>query len=351
MIRSITTTAVLLAALCAGCGSGGSSSGQSAGATRFLSLGTAPPGGAFFVVGGAVAEVLNESGAEGWQVTAEATKGTLENIRRLARGEIDLAVANAAITYFALRGEPAGEWEQPFEMRSLVTLAPNVAMFVTQRSSGIENLSQLKGHRVVVGVAGAGFEFFVRPLLAAHGVSYDEFTPVYNTQSGAVDLLSDGAAAAAFLGGAVPTASITQAASSGDVMLIPFDPEAREKLIADYPFFRPATIPAGTYRGQDDEYAGLDVGSMHLIVSADQDEALAYELTKTIWENRAAVVAKHPAGRAINQSNAVRDTGTPFHPGAIRYYREIGIWPEDTAGSEGAEAEATEEAAPGASGS
>jgi hypothetical protein len=299
-------------------------------------MGTAPPGGAFFVVGGAVAEVLNESGAAGWQVTAEATKGTLENIRRLARGEIDLAVANSAITYFAVRGEPATEWEQAFEMRSLMTLAPNVAMFVTRRSSGIEKLADLRGQRVVVGVAGAGFEFFVRPLLAAHGVNYDDFTPVYNTQSGAVDLLSDGSAAAAFLGGAVPTASITQAASSGDVVLIPFDPAVREQLIADYPFFRAATIPAGTYRGQDQDYAGLDVGSMHLIVAADQDEALSYELTRTIWENREAVVAKHPAGRAINPANAVRETGTPFHPGAIRYYREIGIWPDDEPAGDGA---------------
>jgi len=332
MRRCLTSTTILFAALAAACGGGSGDDAETGQAQpRFLSMGTAPPGGAFFVVGGAIAEVLNESGPSGWQVTAEATKGTLENIRRLARGEIDLAVANSAITYFALRGEPAGEWEQPFQMRSLMTLAPNVAMFVTRRSSGVTRLADLKGQRVVVGVAGAGFEFFVRPLLAAHGVSYDDFTPLYNTQSGAVDLLSDGSAAAAFLGGAVPTASITQAASSGDVLLIPFDPEARAKLIEDYPFFRPATIPAGTYRGQDEEYAGLDVGSMHLIVSADQDEALAYELTKTIWEHREAVVAKHPAGRAINPKNAVRDTGTPFHPGAIRFYREIGIWPEPAA--------------------
>jgi TRAP transporter TAXI family solute receptor len=315
-----------LGALTVACGGGESGPRQ-----RFLSLGTAPPGGAFFVVGGALAEVLNESSAEGaWQVTAEATKGTRENIRRLASGEMDLALANAAITYFAVRGEPEGEWEKDFPMRSIMTLAPNVALFVTPRSTGIETLEGLKGERVVVGVAGAGFEFFVRPLLAAHGVTYDEFSPLYNTQAGAVDLLSDGSAAAAFLGGAVPTASITQVASGREVLLIPFDPEARQKLIDQYPFFRPATIPAGTYPGQEEPYEGLDVGSMHLIASADQDEELVYNLTRVLYENRARLAEKHPAGRAVNPTNAVRDTGTPFHPGAIRYYREIGIWPEDT---------------------
>jgi TRAP transporter TAXI family solute receptor len=323
----------VLAALCAlatGCGGGGDSGSQ----RRFLSLGTAPPGGAFFVVGGALAEVLNDKGPEGWRVTAEATKGTRENIRRVATGEIDLALANAAITYFAVRGEPEGTWEQAYPMRSIMTLAPNVALFVTPRSTGIETLADLKGQRVVVGVGGAGFEFFVRPLLAAHGVTYDDFTPLYNTQAGAVDLLSDGSAAAAFLGGAVPTASITQVASGRDVLLIPFDPEARQRLIEEYPFFRPATIPAGTYPGQDEPYEGLDVGSMHLIVAAERDEELVYQLTKTLYENREILAEKHPAGRAVNPTNAVRDTGTPFHPGAIRYYEEIGIWPDDASEEE-----------------
>jgi hypothetical protein len=97
----------------------------------------------------------------------------------------------------------------------------------------------------------------------------------------------------------------------------------------EFQFFRPATIPAGTYRGLDADYHGLDVGSMHLITSTEADEELVYQLTKTLYENRDQVVAKHPAGRAINPKNAARDTGTLFHPGARRYYKEIGIWSGD----------------------
>ena len=70
----------------------------------------------------------------------------------------------------------------------------------------------------------------------------------------------------------------------------------------------------------------MNVGSMHLITSADQDEELVYQVTKTIWENRASVVERAAAGRAINEANVVRNTGTDFHPGAIRFYEEIGIW-------------------------
>jgi uncharacterized protein len=299
---------------------------------QFLSIGTAPPGGAFFVVGGAISEVLNEfKGENQWNVSAESTMGSQENIRRLERGEIDLAMSNAAITYFAVRGE--GDWGRPQEMRAVMTLAPNVALFITPKNSGIQTIADLKGRRVVVGPPGAGFEQFVRPILEAHGMSYSDFTPLENTQAAAVEMLADGSAAAAFLGGAIPTASISQACASQDIFFVPFDESAREELIAKYPFFHPATLPAGTYRGQGADYHGLNVGSMHLITSAKADEELVYQITKTLYENRESVAQRHPAGKAINPANVIRDTGTEFHPGAIRFYREIGIWPEDRAAS------------------
>ena len=299
------------------------------GQPRFLSVGTAPPGGAFFVVGGAIAEVISNHTSEYvWKVSAEATKGTQENIRRLAKGELDLALANAAITYFAVRGE--GAWEKEYPIRTVMTLAPNVALFIAKESSDVKTIADLKGKRVVVGPAGAGFEYFLGPILKAHGVSYDDFTPLHNTQAGSVDMIADSSAAAAFLGGAVPTSSITQASASQDIFFIPFEQSARQKLLAEYPFFAPATIPAGIYRGQEEAFEGLNVGSMHLITSADVDDDTIYMVAKTLYESRAEIVQRHPAGKAISPTNIVRDTGTPFHPGAIRYYKEISIWPEET---------------------
>ena len=326
MHRIVRLLLVLVGTAAIGCGGGatsGTDSGSASGTPRFLSMGTAPPGGAFFVVGGALAEVYNEH-AGGSSMTAEATSGSQENIRRLASGELDFALSNAAITYFAVRGTEG--WDRAYDVRAVMTLAPNVAMFVAKAGGEVASIADLAGKRVSVGPAGAGFEYFVRPLLAAHGITYDDFTPVNATQAGAVDLLTDDSVAAAFLGGAVPTASITQAAATNDILLVPFDDAARQQLIADYLFFRPATIPAGTYRGVDDAYEGLDVGSMHLIAGADLGDDLVYEFTKTLYENRASVIERHAAGRAINENNVARDTGTEFHPGAIRYYQEIGIW-------------------------
>ena len=320
------SSTIFVSTVLVACGGGGDESGNAEPSRVFLSFGTAPPGGAFFVVGSALTEVVNETGAaEGFSVTAEATSGSQENIRRLATGEIDFALSNAAISYFAVRGTEG--WDRAYPVRSVMTLAPNVALFVAPEGSGVESIDDLRGKRVTVGPAGAGFEYFVRPLLAAHGVSYEDFNPMNATQQAAVDMLTDGSSDVAFLGGAVPTASITQASASMDVTFVPFGDTEKQQLVDDFLFFRPATIPPETYRNQAEPFEGLDVGSMHLITSADAPDELVYTVTRLLYESRELVVEKHAAGRAINPTNVIRDTGTEFHPGAIRFYQEIGIWP------------------------
>jgi TRAP transporter TAXI family solute receptor len=294
---------------------------------RYISIGTAPAGGAFFVVGAAIAEVVGGNVTEAnWEVTAEATKGTQENIRRIVNSELEFALANAAISYFAVRGE--GAWATEHTIRNVMTLAPNVGLFLTSKSSGIRGIRDFAGKRIVIGPAGAGFEYFLKPILAAHGITYDDFTPINSTYIGAVDLLADGSAAAAFVGGAIPTPAATQASTSQDIFFIPFDDAAKQSLFADYPFFNAVTIPANTYKGQTEPFASMNVGAMHLITAENADENTVYAFTKTLYTHRAEVVKRHGAGKAINPKNVVKDIGTPFHPGAIRFYREIGIWQE-----------------------
>jgi len=329
-------TAVLaclaLLTLLSGCGGGGDDAGSS-GPPKFLSIGTAPAGGAFYPVGGALADVLGaNAGDRGWQVTAEATKGSQENIRRLQSGELDLALANAAISYFAYRGTEG--WDGAYDIRAVMTLAPNVAQFLVPAESDVRAVADLKGRRVAVLPAGAGVEYFLRPLLEAHGLTWDDIAWVPGPQASSADQLADGAVEAAFLGGAVPTAAITQACSSRDIRFVPYDPAAMAAVASKFVFFDRATIPAGTYRGLEQDFDGLDVGSMHLIVHASAPDDLVYAVTKILWEHREDVAARHRAGRSIREGNVVRDTGIPFHPGAERFYREAGLWPADRAGND-----------------
>lgn len=342
------TLALACALAVAACGGGTDSSSTEgdggSGERHFISIGTAPPGGVFYTIGGAISDVLNNNaGDHGWRVTAESTGGSMENIRRLDSGDMQFAVSNSSITYFAVRGE-AG-WEKAYPVRAVMTMFPNIAMFITKADSGIKTIADLKGKRVSVGPEGAGFEYFVRPLLAAHGVTFDDFEDVYAGQQQCVDLLGDGSIDAAFLGGGVPTASITSAAASMDILLIPFGEEEKQQLVRDYPFFEFATIPAETYRGQSEPFEGLNVGSAHFITHATIDEDLVYAVTKSMYENRAQIAERHAAGKAITPTNAPKSTGTEFHPGAIRYYREAGIWPgsgpeSEAAGSASVDADA-----------
>lgn len=323
--------AVAVTAIClTGCNSG----------RKYVSMGTAPVGGAFAPVGNAIASVLNEhKGENEWKVQAQGTKGSQQNIRMLEKGELQLAMSNSAISYYANKGEKG--WDKKFDVRAVVTLAPNIGLFITKKDSGIRSLADLKDKRVAVGPAGAGFEMFVGPVMTAHGVTYEEgkqdFIPVNQTYSDAAALLGDGSIDAAFMGGAVPTPAVTQAATTNDIFFIPYDEPTRQQLIKDYPFFADAKIPhknkdgKDTYKGLEADLPALDVGSMHLITYADTDEELIYQITKTIWENRAEIAAQHKAALAINEKNAARNTGVPFHPGAMRFYKEIGIWPEEVA--------------------
>ena len=131
------------------------------------------------------------------------------------------------------------------------------------------------------------------------------------------------------MGGAIPIPAVTQACASQDIVFIPFDAAALDKLVGTYPFYFTRNLPAETYSDLDADLLGMNVGSMQLITYENVDEELVYQFTKTLYENRAAVAEQHPAAKALNAPNVVRDTGTPFHPGAIRAYKELGIWPAD----------------------
>lgn len=325
LTASVVGFVVLVSGGCNSAGPDGAADGAS-GKRQFVTIGTAPAGGAFAPVGNAIAGVVDaHKGDLNWVVKPQGTKGTQENIRKLESGEIEFGMANAAISYFATKGE--GNWEKPHDIRTVATIAMNVGVFVTTKSSGITTVAGLKGKRVVLGPAGAGFDYFLKPLLEAHGVTYDDMTVLNGNYITAVDMIADGKADASFMGGAIPIPAVVQLCASQDVVFLELDPNVGDKL-QDYPFYFSVPIKADAYDDLEKEILGMNVGNMQLITHANVPDDVVYNLTKLMYENRAEVVEKHPAGKALNPNNVVKDTGTPFHPGAIKFYQEAGIWPE-----------------------
>jgi len=314
--------ALISSALLAGCG--GSKGGG--GGKTFVTIGTAPFGGAFAPVGSAIADAVqigSDAAAKNWKVSTEETKGTQQNIRSLDGGDLQFGMANSAITYFAVRGE--GDWDKKYGVQHVMTLAPNASQFVALKKSKITSFADFKGKRVAVGPAGAGFNYFIDPILEAHGITPADFTAVNAPYGPSVDMLKNGDVDVAFLGGAVPIQAVVQAASTHEIAFVPFEPSAVSALAESYPFFRPFTIPKEKYGFLDADFQAMSCGEMQLIGASSLDEQTVYDFTKYLYEQRAEVVKGHPAGRAINEKNAARDVGTEFHPGAAKYYREIGI--------------------------
>jgi TRAP transporter TAXI family solute receptor len=310
--------------LIVGCSSGDKTAGVK---REFISVGTAPAGGAFYTVGSAVCEVVNENrGSLNWRVNAESTGGSMENIRLLSQGKLQFAMSNSSISYFAVRGSEG--WEETHDVKSVITLFPNIAMFVTLADSGIEKVSDLKGKSIFLGPEGAGFEFFVKPILAAHGLSLDDIKGRFGSQQSAVDLLGDGAVVAAMIGGGTPNPALSQMAQANSIRLVPYDDQAKKQLISQYSFFEEAVIPGGTYPSIDADYHGLNVGSAQLITHKSVDEQIVYDFVKLVYEQRAKIAERHRAALNIRPETAALPNGIEYHPGAERYFRETGIWPK-----------------------
>ena len=188
------------------------------GEVKAVSIGSVSAEGPYASIGGALGKVLNEHpGDNAWKVTDEATKGSRQSIVSVRRGDLDFGVANGAITYFAVRGQtPWGE--DKYDMTSVLTLAANVAQFVTTTASGVTTISDLKGKRVFVGPDGSGAEMFLPPILEAHGLQISDITLVHGRFSEAVRLLGDKSIDAAFMGvaGPVPHPLIVAAGPPAD---------------------------------------------------------------------------------------------------------------------------------------
>jgi uncharacterized protein len=285
----------------------------------------------YYPVGNAIANVLTKN-LPGVLVTAETSSGSSQNIRMLDANQIHFGMSNASITYPAING--SGEFEKPFPVKAVISLHASINLFIALKSANIATIADFRGKRIGLGPAGGGWDYYTKPILAAHGLTFDDITPVYETQANATDLLADGAVDAIMVGGSVPHATVMAATASHDIVFIPFDEAAIDKVFSGYPFIKKFKIPARAYKGLDSDFWAADVGTAQLLTRADADPNVIYLITKTIYENRAAVAEMHRAGAEITPERAGMDIGIPYHEGALRYFQEIGIWnPRPTPGS------------------
>jgi TRAP transporter TAXI family solute receptor len=296
---------------------------SAAAAQTELSIATGGTGGVYFPYGGGMAEVINRH-IDGYTATAEVTGASVENMNLIASFESDMALVLSDTLFAAYNGTGPFEGAAIPEARTMIAIYPNAVQLVTLADSGITSLADLRGQRVSVGAPGSGTEVSAQTILAANGITYDDFDPQRLNFNETADALRDGTIVAGFWSVGPPTSSIMNLAATRAIRMIPLSEEEIANAIAADPTFAPYTLREGLYEGMAEAVPTISTPNM-VVVHAEMDEELVYQITKAMFEHVEELIAIHPAANDTVPEFTIAASPIPVHPGALRYFEEIGL--------------------------
>lgn len=302
---------------------GSTDAGSTAGQSVSLSLGTGGTTGTYYVVGGTMSTVLNEV-MPNVNLSVVSTGASKANIIDVDGGISHLATVQNDVMYYAYNGTDLFLEEGAMTGFSAVAgIYDETCQIIA--APGITSVEDLRGKRINVGDAGSGVEFNATQILAAYGIDINTDIEKFNGSFGdAADAIKDDRIDAAFVTAGAPTTAVVDLAVTNDIVLVPIDGAYADALIAEFPFYTKSTIPADTYNGVSQDTETLSVRAT-LIASPTVSEDAIYELTKAMFENQETLAASHAKFLELDINEAVAGISTPFHPGAAKYYEEMGI--------------------------
>ena len=326
---------------------------------RFFRIGTAATTGTYFQIGGVLASAISKPpgardcerggscGVAGLVAVAQASQGSLQNVLALGAGQIESALVQSDVAYWAYAGaaiapkrcgpaksaaaKPTGpapvKSQGPIQdLRAIAGLYPEDVHVVVRADGPIQSLRDLKSRTVALGEPESGTLADARLVLEAAGLSECEVKPQYLRLSEAADALVEGRIDAFFMVAGYPVPAITDVATTTPTRLLPIPREVAERLLQKFSFFSLDVIPAGSYPGIDIETTTLSTTALWA-TRAEIEPDLVYAITKSLWSEatRRLLEETHPTGRRIRLATALDGLTIPLHPGAARYYREIGV--------------------------
>jgi len=294
-------------------------------AQQFFRIGTGGTAGTYYPVGGMIANSVSVPGK--LVASAVATNGSVANVNGIVGGSLESGFSQSDVAYWAYSGTGTFEGKpKAADLRLIATLYPESIHLVVRKGSGIKSVKDLRGKRVSLDEPGSGTLVDVRLILGAFGMTDKDVKAEYMKPNQAGDKMKDGGLDAFFFVGGAPAGAIAELASSGSgIELVSIDGPEIDKLRSQQRFFTPDVIPANTYKGVG-EVKTISVNAQW-ITSTKQSEAVVYEITKALYSEKtqAALAAGHAKGKFITRQNAVTGAGIPFHPGAEKYYKEVGL--------------------------
>jgi TRAP transporter TAXI family solute receptor len=310
MTRKLSLAVAVAAALAAG-----------AAQAQTIRLMTGPQGGVWVPLGGALKNMW-EKAIPGLQVQTMPGAG-IANVRGVDEGKADVGFGNSITSVDGVHGRA------PFPKKvekacQLANLYPQYFQVVALAGSGIHSIADLKGKSIAVQPKGNTAELISQQILQSVGLSYQSAKVSFvNSYTDAAALLKDGHAQVFTLGTTVPASSVMDVAAGRDITLVPVTDEIVAAMRKLNPGYVKGAIKAGTYPKQDKDVPVI-IYSTHLVVSCSLPEQTVYQMTKAMAANVPDMAAINKAMAGLTPKMMAEDIGVPFHPGAVKYYKEVG---------------------------
>jgi TRAP transporter TAXI family solute receptor len=293
--------------------------------SKQLSIATGGTGGVYYPLGGGFGNILGKT-IPGVTATAQVTGGSVANLQLIASGKADIAYSQVDAAWDAING--AGKFPNKLPITALVVMYPNHMHAVTVEGTGINKIEDMKGKRVSTGSPGSATEVYAVRVLEAAGLNHEkDITKERLGVAESTNAVKDKKIDAYFWVGGLPTAGVTDLAATPNTKIKILDiAHFTQKMNAKYgPLYAEATIPKATYKGMDADAKNNTVWNI-MVVNASMAEDLAYQITKTMLEKREDLALVHKEALNIKPEwQTSNRAGIPWHPGALKYFKEKGI--------------------------
>jgi TRAP transporter TAXI family solute receptor len=292
-------------------------------ADQFINVLTGGTSGVYYPLGVALANVIGKT-IPNAKTSVQATKASVENLNLLQAGRGEIAFTLGDSLSDAWKGNADAGFKTPLKkLRGIAAIYPNYIQIVASRESGIRTLSDLKGKRVSVGAPKSGTELNARAIFKAAGLDYKDFSKVEYLPFGeSVELMKNRQLDVTLQSAGLGVSALRDLAVSLPIVVVEIPADVVKK--TNDPAYVAAIVPAHTYEGQDSDVPTAAVQNF-LVTHDGVSNEEAYQMTKALWTNLDTLVAAHSAAKAINIKNALNGMPIPLHPGAEKYYKEVGI--------------------------
>lgn len=292
---------------------------------KTMAIGTGGTGGVYYPLGGAIANVLSKN-LPNVQATAEVTGGSVDNLKLIASGQSEMGFTMADAALDAFKGEDKFK-SGKVPLQALLVVYPNRMHVVTVEGSGIEKMSDMKGKRISTGSPGSATEVMAFRVIEAAGLDKDkDMTRERLGVAESVNAIKDRKIDAFFWVGGIPTAAVTDLAATPGVKMKLIDhADLADKMNAKYgKLYSPGVIKAGSYPGYDKDNKMTEVWNL-IVTGNKMSDDDAYKIVKTLVEKKDDIVAVHKEALSFSMDNQVQERSPiPFHPGALKYFKEKG---------------------------